>query len=69
MPEGAQRDLLTGLGTGSLIYVEGDCSMNKFQTKDGTPSSALSIVQRNFEVLDRRDARAEGQVEGESLGG
>ncbi len=27
------------------IYVDGDCSMNKFQTKDGTPASALSIVQ------------------------
>lgn len=29
----------------SLVYVEGDCSMNKFQGKDGTPTSALSIVQ------------------------
>ena len=73
----------------SLVYVEGDASMNKFTAKDGTPQSALSIVQRefvlfftlplggkvgtayrgrcigNFEILDRRDARAEGLVEGE----
>lgn len=68
----------------SLLYVEGECSMSKFQTKDGSPASALSIVQSElvsgfrtigllvlmgilggFEVLDRRDARAEGQTEGE----
>ncbi len=30
----------------SLVYVEGDCSMNKFQSKDGTAQTALSIVQR-----------------------
>ena len=30
----------------SLVYVEGDCSMNKFQGKDGTAQTALSIVQR-----------------------
>lgn len=59
------RDALTGLGKGSLVYVEGDCSMNKFQGKDGNPTSALSIVQRGFEILDRRDSRAEGQVESE----
>lgn len=29
----------------SLVYVEGDCSMNKFQTKDGIASTALNIVQ------------------------
>lgn len=29
----------------SLVYVEGDCSMNKFQSKDGIASSALNIVQ------------------------
>ena len=32
----------------SLVYVEGDASMNKFTAKDGTPQSALSIVQREF---------------------
>ena len=30
----------------SLVYVEGDCSMNKFPGKDGSTQSALSIVQR-----------------------
>ncbi|KAL2053195.1 hypothetical protein ABVK25_006520 [Lepraria finkii] len=65
-PEGGLRDLVMGLGRGSLVYLEGDCSMNKFQGKDGTSQTALSIVQRNVEVLDRRDPRAEGQAEGES---
>ena len=32
----------------SLVYVEGDASMNKFTAKDGTAQSALSIVQREF---------------------
>ncbi|KAK0512878.1 hypothetical protein JMJ35_004895 [Cladonia borealis] len=64
-PEGGLRDMVLGLGKGSLVYVEGDASMNKFTAKDGTAQSALSIVQRNFEILDRRDPRAEGQVEGE----
>ena len=30
----------------SLVYVEGDASMNKFTAKDGTAQNALSIVQR-----------------------
>ncbi|MCJ1452040.1 ssDNA-binding protein, mitochondrial [Mycoblastus sanguinarius] len=64
-PEGGLRDLVMGLGKGSLVYVEGDCSMNKFPGKDGSTQSALSIVQRNFEILDRRDARAEEQAESE----
>lgn len=32
----------------SLIYLEGDCSMNKFTGKDGSAQSALSIVQRTL---------------------
>ena len=35
----------------SLVYVEGDASMNKFTAKDGTAQSALSIVQREFPLL------------------
>lgn len=62
-PEGGLREAVLGLGKGSLVYVEGDASMNKFTAKDGTAQSALSIVQRNFEILDRRDPRAEGQGE------
>ncbi|MCJ1275555.1 ssDNA-binding protein, mitochondrial [Puttea exsequens] len=64
-PEGGLRDLVMGMGKGSLVYVEGDCSMNKFTNKEGTAQTALSIVQRNVELLDKRDPRADGQAEGE----
>ena len=47
-PEGGLRDLVMGLGKGSMVCVEGDCSMNKFQAKDGSQQSALNIVQSTF---------------------
>lgn len=40
------RMLTHAISSRSLIYVEGDASMNKFTAKDGTAQSALSIVQR-----------------------
>ena len=43
--------LLICWGSRSLVCVEGDCSMNKFQTKEGTPTSALSIVQSECSSL------------------
>ncbi|KAL8776988.1 MAG: hypothetical protein Q9213_008052 [Squamulea squamosa] len=58
-PEGPQRDRFMGLGKGrecSLLYVEGSCTMNKFHDKEGNPQSAMSIVQRHVEVLDRRNS-------------
>ncbi|KAL8664027.1 MAG: hypothetical protein Q9168_007991 [Polycauliona sp. 1 TL-2023] len=55
-PEGPSRDNFLGLGKGSLLYVEGQCTMNKFQDKDGNQQSAMSIVQRHIEVLDRRNS-------------
>lgn len=35
------------------LYVEGECSMKKFQTKDGAPASALSIVQSEYRPSHR----------------
>ena len=32
----------------TLVYVEGEASMRKFETKDGRADSALSIVQRMY---------------------
>lgn len=32
-----------------MVYVEGECSMNKFTGKDGSAQSGLSIVQRMCE--------------------
>ncbi|KAL8882670.1 MAG: hypothetical protein Q9198_000367 [Flavoplaca austrocitrina] len=54
--EGPARDSFMGLGKGSLLYVEGNCTMNKFQDKEGNQQSAMSIVQRHVEVLDRRNS-------------
>ncbi|KAL9070309.1 MAG: hypothetical protein Q9161_005002 [Pseudevernia consocians] len=64
-PEGPGRDLMMGLAKGDRLYVEGECSMKKFQNKDGNPVSALNIVQSRFEILDRKESRVEGQVESE----
>ena len=43
-------DLLTWLSCAkrSMVYVEGECNMNKFTDKDGKPQSALNIIQREF---------------------
>lgn len=30
----------------SMVYVEGEATMQKFTTKEGNPNTALSIVQR-----------------------
>ncbi|KAL9125704.1 MAG: hypothetical protein Q9217_005133 [Psora testacea] len=32
----------------SLVYVEGDCSMNKFTDKEGKPQNVLRVVQRRL---------------------
>lgn len=61
-PEGGLRDVVMGLGKGSLVYVEGEASMRKFQREGGEEQQALSIVQRNIEVLDKRTAESEGQA-------
>ncbi|KAI4108633.1 MAG: hypothetical protein LQ339_002149 [Xanthoria mediterranea] len=65
-PEGPARDSLLGLGKGSLLYIEGNCTMNKFQDKDGNQQSAMNIVQRHIEVLDRRNSDGGDGGSGES---
>lgn len=34
------------MGSRSLVYIEGEASMNKFTAKDGSAQQSLSIVQR-----------------------
>ncbi|KAI4131993.1 MAG: hypothetical protein LQ338_000977 [Usnochroma carphineum] len=55
LPEGPARDAILALEKGSLLYVDGSCTINKFQDRDGKDQSALSITQRHFEILERRD--------------
>ncbi|MCJ1304289.1 ssDNA-binding protein, mitochondrial [Hypocenomyce scalaris] len=50
-PEGPSRDHLTRLEKGTLVYIEGDCSMRSFENSEGKTQSALSIVQRGFLLL------------------
>lgn len=42
------RSMLTLFGYRSLVYIEGEASMNKFTGKDGSAQQSLSIVQREF---------------------
>ncbi|KAL8823743.1 MAG: hypothetical protein Q9170_008322, partial [Blastenia crenularia] len=44
-PSENQKEALTSLGKGSLLYVEGSCEMRKFQDREGTDRSTLSITQ------------------------
>ncbi|MCJ1235237.1 ssDNA-binding protein, mitochondrial [Varicellaria rhodocarpa] len=53
--EGEGREKLLAIAKGTLVYVEGEASMRKFETKDGRADSALSIVQQKLEVLRRPD--------------
>ncbi|ROT38796.1 nucleic acid-binding protein [Sodiomyces alkalinus F11] len=52
-PQGPRRDYLQSLPKGSLVYVEGDATMNTYQDAEGKTRSSLSIIQRNVEVLRR----------------
>lgn len=50
---GPRRDFLQSLPKGSLVYIEGDASLNVYQDAEGKNKSALNIVQRSIEVLKR----------------
>ena len=43
-PEGSVRENLLSLGKGTLVYVEEEASMRKFE-RDGRTESGLSLVQ------------------------
>ncbi|MCJ1478686.1 ssDNA-binding protein, mitochondrial [Lambiella insularis] len=55
--EGEGRDRILALPKGTLVYVEGEASMRKYESKEGKAESALSIVQQKMEVLRRPDAQ------------
>ncbi|KAI4095657.1 MAG: hypothetical protein LQ344_001588 [Seirophora lacunosa] len=66
--EGRARDTLMGLGKGSLLYVEGSCTTVKFEDKDGRSRNTVSIAQRQFEILDRRDSSSNPELDGDDSG-
>lgn len=45
-PEGPRRDFLCTLPKGSLVYVEGDASINTYEDAEGKTRSSLNVVQR-----------------------
>ncbi|KAK6950014.1 hypothetical protein Daesc_008337 [Daldinia eschscholtzii] len=49
--EGPRRDFLTSLPKGSTVYVEGEAVMNTYTDSEGKSRNALSIYQKNIEVL------------------
>ncbi|RAL02127.1 single-stranded DNA-binding protein [Aspergillus ibericus CBS 121593] len=51
--DGSQREFITGLQQGTLLFVEGDASIRQWEDADGKRQSTLSVVQRAVEVLKR----------------
>jgi len=61
MPEGPQRDFISSLDKGTLVYVEAEATMNNYQDGEGKNRSAMSAIQQRLEVLQfkkREDASA-----------
>ncbi|KJZ74074.1 hypothetical protein HIM_06523 [Hirsutella minnesotensis 3608] len=54
--DGPRRDFLLTLAKGTLVFVEGDATMNTYQDANGQSQRSLNIIQRNVEVLKRPSA-------------
>ncbi|ESZ93869.1 hypothetical protein SBOR_5747 [Sclerotinia borealis F-4128] len=51
MPDSPQREFISGLEKGTLVYVEAEAQMNVFQDADGKNRTAMSAVQQKLDVL------------------
>ncbi|KAI0999524.1 hypothetical protein K3495_g8670 [Podosphaera aphanis] len=51
MQSSKQRDYFASLEKGTLVYVEGEATMNQYQDSEGKTRSALNISQKRLEVL------------------
>ncbi|CAD6447607.1 cc503933-9660-4971-b5cd-e92d5d31bb35 [Sclerotinia trifoliorum] len=51
MQEGPQRDFISSLEKGTLVYVEAEATMNTYQDAEGKNKSAMNAVQQRLEVL------------------
>ncbi|KAF2854414.1 ssDNA binding protein-like protein [Plenodomus tracheiphilus IPT5] len=51
--QGAQKDFLMSVPKGSLLYVDADARMENYTDAEGNKRSNLSLVARNFDVLQR----------------
>ncbi|KAK4079977.1 hypothetical protein THAR02_01811 [Trichoderma harzianum] len=59
--DGPRRDFIMGLPKGSMVYVEGDASINTYTDSNGQNRQGLSIIQRNIEVLKRPSLPEQGE--------
>ncbi|KAL5002805.1 nucleic acid-binding protein [Aspergillus recurvatus] len=48
-----QREYLSNLPKGTLVSVDADASLRKFQNSEGVETTSLSLHQRNIEILRR----------------
>lgn len=46
----------------TLVYLEGDASMDVYEAQDGQKRSSLNVVQSKVEVLKRPVAKEEGSA-------
>ncbi|POS81544.1 hypothetical protein DHEL01_v200061 [Diaporthe helianthi] len=60
--EGPRRDYFQTLPKGTLVYIEGEASNDKYEDAEGKPRTTLNIVQRYLEVL----RKPRGELESES---
>ncbi|KAK5990084.1 Mitochondrial ssDNA-binding protein [Cladobotryum mycophilum] len=59
--EGNSKDFLLSVPKGSLVYIEGDATINSYQDANGNSRQGLNIVQRNMEVLKRPSPPEQGE--------
>jgi len=59
--DGPRKDFLLSLPKGSLVYVEGEATINTYTDATEQVRHGLNVVQRNLEVLKRPSAPEQGE--------
>ncbi|KAL1854794.1 hypothetical protein VTK73DRAFT_8700 [Phialemonium thermophilum] len=59
--EGPRRDFIQGLAKGSLVYVEGDVSINTYNDSEGNKKTSINITERALEALSRPHSSGSGE--------
>ncbi|KAK0711152.1 hypothetical protein B0H67DRAFT_491610 [Lasiosphaeris hirsuta] len=57
--DGPRREFLQSLSKGTLVFVEGDISINTWEDAEGKSRSGVNVVHRNLEVLRRPQDRSD----------
>ncbi|PTB64342.1 nucleic acid-binding protein [Trichoderma citrinoviride] len=59
--DGPRKDFMLSLPKGTLVYVEGDASINSYTDSNNQVRHGLNIVQRSIEVLKRPALPEQGE--------